>query len=313
MAGMASSELRSAFVAESTAGTIPSTPSFTNFDAPLLMKATPTIAERKTLAAQGAREGQAVGGREVSGSVSDQMAYGAFDEMLETLFQGAWSTNVLKDGKSVKTVAIENAIAAGVGGTTTMMRYRGVEAVSGTIAAQSREPINISMDLRGRGSDDATTTAITGATYTDQAEKTPLTSGLDVGSITFNGYTLDCFQRVEMQFNYEGRDDQPKLGSYDLCGITRGALVPVINARIYVDSNFLAIYNAARANHTAFSVSVPLGSVSGSKYTVEFPVCAFASGDLDFGAADAMHDIVIYPQFDATTENCVVKITRAVS
>ena len=313
MAGAASNQLRSAYVAETTAGTIPSTPAFVMLDNPALMRATPTIIESKTLVAKGARGSQSVGGIEVSGSMSGPMIYGNFDTLLESLLQGAWSTNVLKDGKTLKTLTIENTIPAGAGGTNTMMRYRGVQAVGGTITAKSREDVHISLDLRGMGSDIATTTAITGATYTAPSNLVPLASGVDVGTITMAGYTLDCISEVEMQFTYEGREDQPKVGSNDLCGITAGALVPVIRARIYVDANFLAIYNAARANHTAFAVSIPLGSVSGSKYTVDFPLCAFASADLDFGAANAMHDVVINPLYDDATNDSVVKITRAVA
>lgn len=313
MAGASSSNLRSAYIAETTPGTIPSTPGFTTLDVPALIRATPQIAEQRSLVMGGERASQAVRGFDVSGSMSGQMIYGNYDGWLETLLQGAWSTNVLKNGKSVKTMAVENTIPAGAGGTNTMMRYRGVQAVGGSITAASREDIMFNLDLRGMGSDVATTSAIAGATYSDPSAVIPLTAGVDVGTITMAGYTLDCFARVEMLFNYEGREDQPKLGSTDLCGITRGALVPIINARMYVEANFEAIYDEARANHTAFAVSIPIGSVSGSKYTFDFPQCAFAAGDLDFSGSDAMIDVQILPQYDNTTENCTVKVTRAVS
>ena len=312
MAGTSSNQLRSAYVAETTAGTTPATPGFTTCDTAILINATPNISEQKSLTTKGARADQAVIGREVSGTMADKLIYGNYDGWLETLLQGAWASDVLKDGKSVKTMTVENAIAAGEGGTNTMMRYRGVQAVSGSITAAANEDIQFSFDVRGMGSDDATTTAITGATYTDPTNTTPLTSGLDVGTITIAGYTVDCIMRVEMQFEYDDRSDQPKIGTYDLCGITRGALVPVINVRLYVEANFAAMLNAARSNHTAFAVTVPLGSVSGSKYTVEFPSCKFAAGTLDFGTADAMHDVVINPLYD-DSEACVVKITRAVA
>jgi len=312
MAGTSSNQLRSAYVAETTAGTTVSTPGFTTSQVPILINATPQISESKTLVAKGARAAQSVMGREVAGSMAGPLIYGSYDAWLETLLQGAWATNVLKDGKSVKAMTVENTIAAGEGGTNTMMRYRGVQAVGGSISANSREAINFSLDLRGMGSDAATTTAITGATYSNPTAKTPLVAGLDVGSVTIAGYTVDCIMRAEMKFAYESRDDQPKLGTYDLCGITRGALVPTVSLRMYVESNFMAIFNAARANHTAFAVTIPLGSVSGSKYTVSFPSCSFAAGTLDFGSADAMHDVVINPMYD-TTEACVVKITRAVA
>lgn len=313
MAGMSSSELRSAYIAETTPGTIPSTPGFTTFNDPCLMRATPNIAEQRSLQAKGARESQSIRTIAVSGSMAGKLVYGNLDPILETLLQGAWSSDVLKDGKSVKTVAVENAIAAGVGGTTTMMRYRGVQATGLTLVAASGEDITYDMQLVGMGSDAGTTTAITGATYSAPSGSLPLTAGLDVGSITAAGYTVDAISRAEVAFNFEGRNSQGQLGSFDLSGVTRGALLPVVTLRTYVDSNFLALYNAVRANHSTFAVTIPLGSVSGSKYTVLFPQCAFASADLDFGSVDAMHDLVVYPQYDSATNNSVVKITRAVA
>lgn len=312
MTGTASNQLRSAWIAEATAGTIPSTPAFTTSDVAISMTATPSIIESKTMHAGGARSGVAVGGIAVAGSMSGSMIYGNYDTFLETLLQGAWSTNVLKDGKSVKTVSVENTLPAGAGGTNTMMRFRGVQATSGNITLASNADVQFSFDLVGMGSDDATTTAITGATYTDPTNTTPLASGIDVGTIVYDGYTLDCFETSTIDLSYENRDAQNKIGSLDLCGVTRGAFVPMITARAYVDANFLAIYNASRANHSTFSVTYPLGSVSGSKYTLVFPRCSFTGGNIDVGGASAMQDIQIMPQYD-TTEDCVLKITRAVS
>lgn len=312
MTGSASNQLRSAFIAETTAGTIPSTPAFTTSDVPILLTATPNMIESKTQHALGARSSVSVGGIEVSGNMSGPLIYGNYDGWLETLLQGAWSSDVLKDGKTVKTMTVENEIPAGVGGTGTDLRYRGVEATGGTITLTSGADATFAFDLMGRGSDDATTTGITGATYTDPTNVIPLASGVDVGTIVYNGYTLDCFESSVINLTYENRERQTKLASNDLCGITRGALVPTITSRIYVESNFLAIYNAARANHTAFSVTYPLGSVSGSKYTLEFPKCHFAQADMDFSGANAMQDVSIMPIYD-TSEDCVLKITRAVA
>ncbi|NBT33814.1 MAG: hypothetical protein EBT13_18435, partial [Rhodobacteraceae bacterium] len=78
-----------------------------------MLRATPVIIENKTLIAGGARSGQGVGAIEVSGTMSGQMVYGNNDALLETLLQGAWSTNVLKDGKTIQSVTVENTIPAG--------------------------------------------------------------------------------------------------------------------------------------------------------------------------------------------------------
>lgn len=313
MSGTAASQIRSAFVSESTVGTIPATPSFTTLHQPARLAAKPNITYMQSLTGKGARTGQGYNHTAVDGTLESPLVYGVYDDMLATLLQSSWSSNVIKDGKAETTVAIENTIPAGVGGTDTMLRYRGVEAVGGTLNLQAEQAAQLSLTLMGRGSDDGTTTAITGATYTDPSEGDPLTSGADVGTIVFDGYTLDCMEALEIAFNFEERDRQPKISSTDLCGITRGNFLPMLTANMYIEDNFLAIYNEARARHDAFSVTIPLGSVTGEKYTIVFPVCRFGSTEIDMSGANVMQSVEIVPYYDGTTEDAVVKITRAVT
>ncbi|QDP67053.1 MAG: hypothetical protein Unbinned4497contig1000_27 [Prokaryotic dsDNA virus sp.] len=315
MVGIASNQLRSAFVAETTANTTPSTPSFTNSDVPINMTATPNIIEHRSLAGKGEAVETSIGGIDVAGTMSGTLVYGAYDDMLESLLQGTWATDVLKNAKTTQTFTVENAIAAGDGGTNTMMRYTGVEVSGGSITLTSNADITFAFDLLGMGSADTTTSAITGATYTDQSQRTPLSSGLDVGTIAMAGYTLDAFESATINFTYEGREAQNKLGSdYAKGGITKGALLAEITARVYVDSNFASMYNAARDNnHTLFSTTFPLGSVSGSKYTLVFPKCKFTTSNLDFTGTAAMQDVTIRAMYDEATEDASVKLTRAVS
>jgi hypothetical protein len=312
MAGSSTSELRSAYVAEVTAGTIPATPGFTTLHRPAAMMAKPTIIEGRSLIAKGARHGQGYSGIDVTGSLESPLIYGVYDDFLATLLQGAWSSDVLKDGKAETTVAVENTIPAGTGGTATMMRYRGVEATSGSLSLKARSAASLSLQLVGRGSDDATTTAITGATYTDPTEADPLSSGEDVGTIVFDGYTLDCMEALEIAFAFEKRDLQPKISSNDLCGITRGDFLPTLSANMYIESNFLAIYNASRARHTGFEITIPLGAVTGEKYTLVFPKCFFGETELDWSGASAMQKVQILPQYD-TSSGATMTATRAIA
>tara|TARA_R100000655_G_scaffold53757_2_gene91747 strand:+ start:20131 stop:21078 length:948 start_codon:yes stop_codon:yes gene_type:complete len=315
MTGTASNQLRSAFVAEATAGATPSTPSFTNSDVPINMTAAPTIVEHRSLAGKGEAVETAIAGIDVTGEMSGTLAYGAYDDFFESLFQGTWSTNVLKNAKTTQSLTIENAITAGAGGTNTMMRYLGVEAIGGSITLTSNADISFAFDLMGMGSADTSTSAISGASYTDQTERAPLTSGVDVGTIAFAGYTLDAFESATINFNYEGREAQNVLGSsFTKGGLTKGAALAEITARVYVDTNFSALYNAARdTNHTLFAVTFPLGSVSSKKYTLVFPKCKFTGANLDFTATNAMQDVTIRAMYDEASEDASMKLTRAVS
>ena len=91
MTGIASNQLRSSFVAESTAGTTPSTPTFTNSDVPINMTAVPNIIEHRSLAAKGEAVETAIAGIDVTGNMSGAFLYGAYDTLLESLFQSSLS------------------------------------------------------------------------------------------------------------------------------------------------------------------------------------------------------------------------------
>lgn len=312
MAGSASSQLRSAHILEVTPGTIPATPGFTTLHAPARMSGAPQTLEGRSLIAKGGRLGRGINGIDVTGTLEDSLKYGVYDNFLATLLQSAWASDVLKDGKAETTVAIENTIPAGAGGTATMTRFRGVEAMSGTLNLTARQAAMLNLTLAGRGSDDATTTAITGATYADPTIVDPLSSGADVGTIVFEDYTLDCMQSLAIAFNFERRELQPKISDNDLCGITRGDFLPVLTANMYIEANFLAIYNAARARHDPFSVTIPLGSVTGEKYTMVFPRCHFATASLDTSGAAAMQNVVIHPEY-SVSDSATVILTRAVA
>ncbi len=313
MTGFATSETRSAIVAETTVGTTPSTPGFSTMHDLVRMSSKPDVFYGQSLTGKGARTGQGYGIDMVEGTYEGPLYYGAADELLSTLLQADWATNVLKDAKKEQSVTVENTVNAGVGGTATMTRFRGVEAISGSINLQAEREAQISLNLMGRGSDNATTSAITGATYTDPSVVDPLVSGQDVGTIKFAGYALDCMQSLEIAFDFEQRDRQPKLSSKKICGIRRGNFLPKLTANIYIETNFLNIYNAARKRHNSFAVTVPIGSVTGEKYTVLFPVCHFGSTELDLSAGDAMQKVEIMPHYDSSKEKAVIKITRAVS
>lgn len=312
MAGTASSSIRSAHVAEVTPGVTPATPAFKTLHTAARMMAKPTTIEGRSLIAKGARLGQGYTGIDVTGTSEGPLVYGERDDLLATLLQGAWASDVLKDGKVHAAVSVENTMPAGVGGTPTMLRYRGVEATAGTLTLTARQAAQLNLTLFGMGSDDATTTAITGATYTDPTIVDPISSGEDVGTIVFNGYTLDCMQALEINFAFENRDAQPKIASNDFCGVTRGDFLPVLMANIYLEENFLAIYNASRDRHAAFSVTIPIGSVTGEKYSLVFPSCHFAGTEIDTSAASVFQNVEIRPQY-SVADGCTMIITRAVA
>ncbi len=165
MAGASSTERQDAFIVESTPGTTPATPAFTkcSFDT-LNMTANPRISENFAVGQGGQRTGVGRNGIAVAGNAEGNLIYGEYDDFWSSLFQADWSSDVLVNGTSQNAMTIEQGIPQGAGGALAYTRFRGVEVVTGSLALQARQDARVSFDLIGLGSDDATATAISGAT-----------------------------------------------------------------------------------------------------------------------------------------------------
>lgn len=313
MAGASASEIRWAFVAESTVGTIPTSPSFTvsSFNQ-INMAAPPNIREQRQNFANRRRSAISRSGYNITGTATGQLIYGEYDPLFESLLQGTWTSNVLKDTTTgQKAFSFEKRIPAGAGGTQTYFRYRGVEAVGGSITLTADEDAAVEMEFIGIGANASATSALSGATYTDPTNTTALGSGADVGFFTLGSLTVPCMRSATINFGIEDKERQPRVGSDDLCGIRRGAANPTINCELYIEDGVAEIYDAARSG-LEFEVTIPLGVTTGEKYEIYFPKCQFSQADLETSGADVFQNVTILPMYDSAT-SCIVQITRAIA
>lgn len=314
MAGASNNERVDAYILEVTPGTTPATPAFTKapFDT-LQMTGNPRISEAQLIAFGGQRSGIGRNGIAVAGSASGKLLYGEYDTFFESLFQDQWSTNILVNDYEQYTMTIEQSIPEGAAaGTTLYNRFRGVEAVSGTIVITAGSDVEVTFDLIGTGSDDAATAIIAGATYADPTNTNVIGSGADIGTITLGALDpADCIRSLTIDWGVVSKDEQLRISSDDACGINRGVMRPIITGEFYVEDNFVAIYNAARAG-TDFAMTIPLGSVTAEKYLIEFPSCEFVEAPLTTALdGPAFQTFRILPKYDATTVG-TAKLTRAI-
>ena len=315
MTGSSSSEKRVNFVEETTRGEIPATPAFSAlaFES-ISMLANPKITETKTLATKGERTDLVKNGFAVSGSVAGGLVYGLYDIFWESLFQGAWASNVLKNSNKEKAFAIEESIPLGAGASSlAYLRYRGLECVSGSLTLTADEPANIAFEMLGIGSDDAASAIISGATYAAlPADIKVLNSGGDVTSIaTTTVGTQDCIRTMDIQFAFDGREEQPRIASDEPCGYSRGAFLPVITAEVYVEDNFLAMYNHMRGD-SSFALKIAIGTITTDKYELHFPNCKLSEAPLvTSDTGPAFQNITILPLYD-TTEGATAVLTREI-
>lgn len=313
MAGTSGGEVRWGIVSEVTPGTTPATPAFVKsaFD-DININPVPNIQQRRANSTGRRLSGITRSGVTVTGTASGGVIYGVYDDLFASLLQGAWTSDVLKDTVTGQTsFTLENASPAGAGGTLTFLRYPGVEFTGATIQLTAETDSSIEFNLQGTGAPDANTTAITGATYADPSSTDVLGSGSDVGTITMGALTLPCIRSLAINLNVEDKNRQPRIASDELCGIQRGALIPELSPEFYIEDGFAEIYNAARSG-TEFAMTVPIGKVSGEKYTFEFPRCQLVEGNPAIDGADYFLNTRVMALYDET-EDCALKITRAVT
>lgn len=315
MAGSSNLERRVSTIKEATVAVTPATPAFTRSAANAFnMKAIPITEDQMGRHGKGQRTDTVDSGFTVTGSLSGGLIYGEFDDLLASLLQGTWTSNVLKNAELTQSFSVEETIPQGAGqATLAYQRYRGVEATSGQLVLEAGKSAALSMDLMGRVSESCATAAITGSTYTAPASTKVIGSGTDIGTITMSGMgTLDCMQSCTINFAFGGRAEQRHITSNDLCGISRGGFVPVITGKFYVEDNFRTIFNAARLG-TEFELTIPIGSVTGKKYSIVFFACRFIESTLEDGEdGPALQAFTIHPKYK-TSEDAMIKITRAIT
>ncbi len=313
-AGAATNVMRSAHAAETTAGAIATTPPFYSMDVPIEMKIEPDVVENRSLLVDGRVRDSSLNGLPVSGSIPDHpMIYAADERWLRTLFSADWSTDVLKDAKTMFTRTVEQRIAAGQGGTETYLRYRGVVANACKISVEAEGPIVIGFPtLAGMGVDATSTSIVSGATYTSESEKRPMVAGLDFGSLTVAGYTHDGVQGAEINLTRNARKRQEQAGSLDALGHTDGALDCRMKLNLYTGANFAAMLDAILTVQTEFAVTFAFGSVSGEKYTLAFPKCKFADANPDFSTDDIFTKMDVIAHYDSSGSS-LATLTRAIA
>lgn len=314
MAGADSNSIQDAFIEETVVDTTPATPAFTlsSFDN-IQMQGNPRLSEVFPRSSRGERSGIGKNGFSVTGSASGALFYGEYDSWFESLFQGTWAGDVLVNGKAQETLSFEQGIPLGAGGALAYARFRGVEAVTGSLNIVAGDNVQVNFDLIGQSREAMATGIIAGATYVAPAVTDVISSGAEIGTITMAGFTLDCIANINIDWGVVGKTEQPQVGSDDACGINRGTFRPRITGQFYAEANLINLFEGAAAT-ADFALVIPLGSVTGEKYSINFPLCQFASSPIAAeGEGPVFVDFEILAQYDAAGIDGTCEITRAIA
>lgn len=300
--------LRLALVPETTAGVAPTSPAFQ------IMRVTkPSGGVKKNTFTSEEMDGSRAGrkvlqtGVDIAPSYGFELSYGTFDDVLESAMQGAWATDILKDGATRKAFTGEEA---DLGGTSTFFRWHGLEVDEFSLSLASRKEITGDVKFFGQ-SPSTGSSALSGATYTAATTTDVLTAATAVGALSLSGLTTQPIVKSLDLTIKNGLSAREQLGSLYSLQPSAAPVEITVSMMLYLQS--LEVYDAVMA-HGSGALSFQLGTTSGSKYQIDIPVLRFVNPDRDRSnfKTDQMLKVEGQAEKDATL-GATMKITRGVS
>ena len=284
------------YIAESTYGTTPSTPTWT----PLPHTGTTLALTKDAIESEKLRGDRQVedfrhGNKSIGGDVSSELEYGAFDDILEAVMCGSWTTNVLKAGTTRRSYTLERKFADL--DTAEFHRYTGVEFNSMAISVAPNAMVSTTFSVVGKDLALATS-EIASSTYSADVGNTPFDSF--TGSITEGGSSIATVTSLEMTIENGleplfsvGADttNRPSIGKSRVTG----------TLTTYFDSK--ALYEKF-INETSSEIVCTLTDTAGNDIQIDIPNVKYNTGQPDVSGEGAvtiaMDFVALYSSSDAS-------------
>ena len=293
------------YVAETTYGTTPSTPSFK----PLPHTGTSLGLTKDAIESEKLRGDRQVedfrhGNKSVGGDITGELEYGAFDDLIEAVFCGTWTSDVLKTGTTRRSFTIERKF--GDLATPEYHRHTGCEINTFGLSVSPNSMITATFGVIGKDLSLATTT-VSGATYANDAGNTPFDSF--TGSITEGGSSIATVTALELNIE-NGIEPLFTVGSQTTSRPSIGKSRATGTLTTYFESK--SLYEKF-LNETSSSISLTLTDLDGNDYLIELGNVKYNSGQPDVSGEGtitiAMEFVALYDSTDAS--NIVITRTDA--
>jgi hypothetical protein len=308
MAFASGSGVRVAAIAEATFGTTPTTPAFetlrTTNGGLRTNKSTGTSNERQ--ADRNVRDEFELG-QDVTGSYDFELTYGTFDTILEALLFSSWSTDVLVNGITPKSLTIEETYE--LGATDTFRRFTGCMVNTMSLSIGSRAAVTGSFSVMGK-QETLATAIVSGATYADPSETPVSTASANVATLVVGDLNPQPVVRnVQLQVSNNLRT-RPAVGTKYSAEFGAGRFDVTGTLEAYFQSN--ALYAEVLA-HGLADLSFVVGNATGDKYQFDIGKLRLGDGNVTAGGTD--DDIMVSIPFRGllNDDGNTLKITREVA
>ena len=290
------------YIAESTYGTTPSTPTWT----PLPHTGTTLALTKDAIESEKLRGDRQIedfrhGNKSIGGDVSSELEYGAFDDILEAVMCGSWSTDVLKSGTTRRSFTLERKFADL--DTPEFHRYTGVEFNSLALSISPNAMVGATASVIGKDLALATS-EVASSTYSSDVGNTPFDSF--TGSITEGGSSIATVTSLEMTIE-NGLEPLFSVGSDTTNRPSIGKSRVTGTLVTYFDSK--ALYEKF-INETASEIVCTLTDVDGNSLQFDIPNVKYNSGQPDVSGEGAVTVSMDFVALYSSSDTSQLVITR---
>jgi hypothetical protein len=284
------------YVAEATYGTTPSTPTWT----PVPHTGTSLAMTKDAIESEKLRGDRQIedfrhGNKSIGGEIGSELEYAAFDDLLEAVMCGTWSTDVLKAGTTRRSFTFERKF--GDLATPEYHRYTGSEMNSLGLAVAPNSMVTATWGVIGKDLS-LNTTQVASSTYSADGGNTPFDSF--TGAITEGGSTIATVTSLELSIE-NGIEPLFSVGSSTTNRPSIGKSRATGTLTSYFDSK--ALYEKF-INETASEIVLTLLDVAGNSYQIDIPNVKYNSGQPDVSGEGAvtvsMEFVALYSSSDAS-------------
>jgi hypothetical protein len=299
------SQTRLAYVAESTYGVTPATPTFQKlrYTAEGLGANIENVTSNEIRADRNVSDLIQVGSS-AGGNVDFELSYGSYDDFLESLMFSTFSTNVLKNGVTEKSFTLEKTFETGA--TDQFHRFTGAIANGFNLSMTTGAIVTGSFDFVAQGGTSGQS-IITGATYDDGNSNPVINAATDFASLAITGATSPKLTALDLSIT-NNLTPEAVLGSIESRAMTAGRFQATGNLTAYFDNEEL--YEMFLAG-TATDLEFKLGGASSKNYLFNLPKIKFNSAQIVAGGNDQpiLATIAFTGLYDGT-DDATLKITR---
>ena len=251
------------YIAETSFGTTPSTPTFANL--PInshSLDLTKDRVEGNEIQADRMTRVDRHGNKQAGGSIEVDLRKGDYDELLESAFFNSYATNVLKVGTTPKFFTIEDA----ANDISQFRLFTGMAVSTASFSIAPNQMVTATFDMVGKGMTQAGTTGSTGGTPTASTTNSPFDSYS--GTITDGGSGISIVTSIDFSLS-NSLAPTFVVGADNAQSLEFGSAVVEGTMTVYYEDETLI---NKFLNETESSITVSVDDPTGSNaYTFEFP------------------------------------------